>query len=208
MGFPLASLLVSLRNKLGYETVEELVEFLASKPPGPISELAEVGRILSQCWDKFIASDSEEMAAYKLERIEEASWNPPILSFIIERHGAIVLGSTRAELQRWDIDVEKLVATSYTAGSRQVLPMQRKLDVRPMAEEIVCLIVNRQEDDRLKWNHDGSVRVFVGKILPEGSAVKETLRGRRKRFRKVLDELLSDSGWQKVRTYVYAPPAA
>jgi len=85
--------------------------------------------------------------------------------------------------------------------------MQAKLDVRPTAEEIVQRIIDGQEDERLKWNKDGSVRVQIGKILSEGSAVKQTLAGRRRRLRDIVDEMLSKAGWQKVRPNVYSPPA-
>jgi hypothetical protein len=73
--------------------------------------------------------------------------------------------------------------------------MQRRLNVVPLAEEIVRLILERTEDDRLNWNGDSSVRVLIGRILPEGSAVKQTLIGRRKRFRKALMERLEAEGW-------------
>ena len=82
--------------------------------------------------------------------------------------------------------------------------MQARLDVLPLAEEIFQLIIKHQQDERLKWNKDGSVHVEIGKILPENSAVKHTLQGRRKRFRQALDELLRSEGWQKIGTNVYA----
>jgi hypothetical protein len=48
--------------------------------------------------------------------MEDLEWNPPMLSFIIERHGAMVLGSTRAENQRWEIDMNKMEAECYSFG--------------------------------------------------------------------------------------------
>jgi hypothetical protein len=56
------------------------------------------------------------MAGYKLSRMKDATWNPPILEFTIERHGGTALGSTRASLQRWEInmDCERRVASRIT----------------------------------------------------------------------------------------------
>jgi hypothetical protein len=54
---------------------------------------------------------------------------------------------------------------------------------------------SKQEDDRLQWHEGGSVKVLVGKIIPESSAVKQTLAGRRKRFREKLVERLGAEGW-------------
>jgi excisionase family DNA binding protein len=43
----------------------------------------------------------------------------------------------------------------------------------------------------------------VGKILPEGSAVKQTLTGRRKRFRAALQDRLAGSGWGECGLNIY-----
>lgn len=75
--------------------------------------------------------------------------------------------------------------------------MQARLDVEALAEEIAALIVSRKEDDRLRWYEDGQVRVLIGKVLPEASAVKQTLAGRRKRFRAALAERLAAEGWHE-----------
>jgi hypothetical protein len=81
--------------------------------------------------------------------------------------------------------------------------MQPRLNVKPIVEEIAGLIVDRQQDSRLKWNSDGSVRVLIGKILPSDSAENQTLQGRRKRFRTELERLLANQGWHEVRPNVY-----
>lgn len=89
---------------------------------------------------------------------------------------------------------------------RQVHGRQPRLDVRPLAEEVASLILLRQEDDRLKWYDDGRVRVVVGKVLPDGSAVTQTLAGRRKRFHEALGEPLAVEGWREVGVvHVFGP---
>jgi hypothetical protein len=131
-----------------------------------------------------------------LGRMEEVQWNPPVLSFTIERHGCTVMGSSRATLQEWTVDLERKTAWCEETRTRQIRPMQRRLDVRPLAEEITRQVVGRCDDRRLLWHADGRVRVLVGKILPERSACKQTLIARRKRFRKALDECLEREGWE------------
>lgn len=188
--------------------MKQLLEYLMSIQAGSISDTAKLETLLATCWDEFAGSKAEGMADYKLHgRVDDVHWNPPVLTFVIERHGETVLGSTRAERHIWMLNVDTRTASCQSVGHRQVRPMQARLDIGPIAEEIVQLIIGYQKDERLRWNKDGSVRVQIGKVLPEGSAVKQTLNGRRRRFQQTVDELLSNAGWQKVRLHVYAPPA-
>jgi hypothetical protein len=76
--------------------------------------------------------------------MEAVAWNPPVLTFRIERHGGTVLGSTRAELQHWHVDLERKTASLVKTGRRQLRPMQPRLNVEPLVEEIVRLIVAEQ----------------------------------------------------------------
>jgi hypothetical protein len=74
-----------------------------------------------------------------------------------------------------------------------------------LAEEVAGLILRHQEDERLWWYEDGRVRVLIGKVLPDGSAVAQTLAGRRKRFRAALRERLAGEGWREVGVNIYEP---
>jgi hypothetical protein len=63
------------------------------------------------------------MTPNKIERIEEATWEDPIFTFVIERHGRTVHGSSRAELQRWTVDLDAGTATTAASHShRQLTP--------------------------------------------------------------------------------------
>jgi hypothetical protein len=188
--------------------MEQLLAHLGSLPPGQIADVGQLAALLRNCWDQFVGSDAEGMEPGKLlGRMEKTSWDPPVLSFTLERHGGTVLGSSRAELQRWEVNVETRSATCGTCGHRQLTSMQPKLNVKPLAEEIVGLILEGRHDNRLKWNADGSVRVVIGKVegLQSGSAVQQTLAGRRRRVREEVERLLTSHGWHEVRTNVYAP---
>ena len=183
--------------------LDRLRDLLAQTPPGRIDNIRLLLGLLEPCWGKFAGSGDEAMAPHKLRRMEAASWNPPRLVFVVERHGGTAMGSSRAELQRWTLDMEKLTAGCEQVGHRQVLPMQARLDVRPLADEIARLIVSRTDDARLKWYDDGRVRLVIGKIIPADSAVKQTLDGRRRRFRNALAGLLEGLGWRVVKANVY-----
>jgi hypothetical protein len=80
---------------------------------------------------------------------------------------------------------------------------QTPWNAEPVAEEIAEMIRNGKQDPRLKWYGSEKVQVRVGQILPKGSAVKQTLEGRRKRLRQAIRKRLADSGWQELKANVY-----
>jgi hypothetical protein len=187
------------------QTLTKLRRVLERQPTGALTQgvREEVLALLAGCWDELEGGDAEAMAPWKLDRAEGLTWEPPVLSFEIERHGGTVMGSSRAERQSWGVNLDEGRAGCCTIGHRQLRPMQPRLNVKPLVEEIGRLIVATHEDERLMWREDGSVRVFVGKIIPDNSAVKQTRVGRRRRFREALHEWLTAKGWQEVGLYVY-----
>ena len=112
-----------------------------------------------------ILSGSAEggMTAAKVWRCEDLSWTPPILSFQIERHGGVVLGSKRAEMQTWTIDVTQATATLAYTGRRQLLPNDPPLDVRRIAAQVAANVVSVQEDRAIDRSRSGSVRISGGR---------------------------------------------
>jgi hypothetical protein len=178
--------------------IEQLRDLLATILPGPISDPADLEHLLAACWHEFQGDDGGMTGDKLLGRMEEVIWEPPILSFTIERHGGTVQGSSRASLQEWTLDLDKKTAWCEERRFRQVRARQPRLDVRALAEEVASLILHHQEDERLQWSEDGRVRVVVGKVLPDGSAVAQTLAGRRKRLLGALRQRLAVEGWQEV----------
>ena len=68
--------------------------FPNSHPPGPLANEEQVETLLVSAWDELEGSEDGGMESYKLKgRMENAAWNPPILSFQIARHGGTVNGS-------------------------------------------------------------------------------------------------------------------
>ena len=177
--------------------------FMTRVEPGTVSDEAQVARIqsfLMAHWGEFGGSDRESMEAHKLARMEQVRWDPPILGFVIERHGGTVMDSTRAELQSWAVDLERSEARVGYGGYRELYPRQRPVTRRKMTElvsEIVDLVEKQREDDRVHYYEDGSVHVLISNVIAD-EGPKETVRGRRKRFRKILEELFAEQGYKPV----------
>ena len=143
------------------------------------------------------------MAAIKLHgRTEEVVWEPPLLQFTIERHGGTVLGSSRADRHRWTLDLTAMTATYEQSGYRQLRPMSPRMNVREIAEELAQLMRCHRDDERLKWSEDGSVRVLIDLVIPARGVPRQTVTGRRKRFRRELSELVQQAGGEILRPNV------
>ena len=70
--------------------------------------------------------------------------------------------------------------------------------VELIVDELVQLIAEGKKDERLAWFDDGCrVRVLVSRIIQ--GKFRQTIQGRRKRFRQALDKKLLVTGWGKVR---------
>jgi hypothetical protein len=183
--------------------MEHFRNYLGHLTPGEVKETAELERLLAECWSD-LQGDDGGMEGYKLRnRMEKVVWNPPQLAFLIERHGGTVMGSSRAEMQHWVVDVDQKMATLEKGGYRQIRPMARRISIAPIVEEIATMIINHQRDDRLNWEGDDRVQVVTGRIFPKGSAVKMTLEYRRKRFRAALRERLEQEGWDEAGRNIY-----
>lgn len=171
-------------------------------PSGPIPDTSEIEGVLADCWTAFVGNNENGMEASKLySRMESVNWQPPILLFNLERHGGTVRGSTRAEMQHWQIDLDRMTAKCPTVGHRQVRPMAkavRQKELEKRAEEIAVLIQNGAIDSQLRWKDAKTVNVVIEQIIPTNSGFKQTVQGRRKRFRQALEKVLAKSGWEHI----------
>lgn len=181
---------------------------LSELPPGEVTEVGRVAMRLAGCWHEFTGSGSERMHAGKLGRMEAVHWDPPVLSFTIERHGAMSVGSTRAELQQWRIDLDRKTARCERSRSyRQALPRAEGVRIEPIARELAESIIAGRADQRLKWQGDVTVQVLMAKICPYDLGYMQTVTGRRKRLRAALETLLGENGWREIRRDVYSKAA-
>ncbi len=176
--------------------MDNLQTLLATIQSGKLGDTADLERLLVASWDEF-TGDHGGMEGHKLlRRIEDVTWQPPILCFVIERHGGTVLGSTRAELQHWEVNVEKKTAVIVKYGHRQ-LPRQR-IYIKPLVECILAAIRSGSENELVAKHDDGTFSLNTTLIFPKGSAVKMTLEGRRKRLREAVAAVLLKEGWERM----------
>jgi hypothetical protein len=169
-----------------------------SQPTGVIKDKAHLEQLLMPAWDDLAGSGDGGMQSYKLKnRVEKPTWNPPVLSFQIERHGATVNSSIYAELQLWEIDCEKATASydQYSSRRRQLYPKAPALKLWPVAHEIAESIRKGAADKRLKWLSPTAAKLLISEILPDSAA--ETRAGRRKRLYAILLQELAVEGWEK-----------
>ena len=114
-----------------------LCDFLSRLAPGLVqNESCEVLRLLADAWGSLTGHDEAGMAAWKIERAENLQWQPPVLSFSIEGHGGAAFGSTRAEMQRWTVDIDSGDASCTSTGYRQIRKTDKRLDTGALAVEI------------------------------------------------------------------------
>jgi hypothetical protein len=182
----------------------KLVEFLNSLPAGKVPDSGKASRaicsFLSDCWDDIPGSDTGKVGSGRLDHIKQLEWNPPDLSFVILRHGGTVMGSSRAELKGWTVDVERRTAVCGPAGHRQIKPLAPRLDFTRITDEIVSAIKSGIDDPRLTWSPQRDwVKVNLAKAIGKTpSQPKETVRGRTKNLRDRLIQILTQKlGWKR-----------
>jgi hypothetical protein len=173
-------------------------ELLAVLDPSPVGCPAQLEAPLAACWSDFQGANEGGMAGNKLlGRMECVNWRPPILTFVIERHGWTACGSTRAQLQHWEVDLDKRTAAITKTGHRQLAPLVARLSIKSLADELVKTILRGQADHRLVWSDSDSVRVLPSRIFPAGPGFKATLASRRAKLCQYIGANLAPHGWIK-----------
>ena len=180
--------------------ITELKDHLAASGSGPITDSTEVQHLLAASWHLLDGSNDGGMEAHKLHgRMEDVTWNPPVLKFVVERHGGTTLGSTRAELQHWEVNLDTGTAEITKTGHRQLEPMVPRISIKGMAEEIAQAVLKGDDDKRFFIDsHNGDLVVNASAIFRTGSGFKRTVEGRRMRLCNYIGDILSEHGWQKV----------
>lgn len=157
----------------------------------PVTELAGY---LKKIWDDLAGADAESMSAEKLDRLEMPNWQPPKLSFQIERHGGMKFGSSRGEIQTWCVDLRQGTASVVGQGYRQRKPRNPPFRAEAEATSIANAIVEgRRDDPRFSWREDGTVQINLEGIpeIANQAASQQTLADRRRRFRNALVEVMA-----------------
>ena len=177
---------------------QSTTRMLSGIPSGEIADPSMLAEALAMDWSRFNGSGDGGMKGDKLHgRMENVLWEPPCLRFAIERHGGTVLGSSRAELQHWEVNLDEMTAEIVKIGHRQLVPMANRISVKALAEEIANAIQTGIRDDRVTAK-DGVNAIKTSKLFPNGSGYKRTVEGLRKRLCEYIGEILAEHGWQKI----------
>ncbi len=183
-----------------------LQSFLLGLPEGPVKDVRNLELLLVESWDSFPGSKEAGMQPQKLfHRLEKVFWKSPILTFSIERHGATVNGSTRGELQEWEINTTLMSASLTGKRVRQLFKKAERIDITAIASEIAECILNNLVSPSLQRFEDGRVKVLINTVVPS-DGFKQTITTRRKRFRVELEHLIKASGWNQIgrpKDYTY-----
>jgi hypothetical protein len=192
-----------MTNESCKATIQKLRAALHGVQQGKIenTEAGSVIALLAECWNLLEGASEESMSELKLHRAEQLSWNPPVLSFTMERHGATVLGSKRAELQNWAVNLDTGTADCTEGGYRQLIRATPELDVTSIVARVCeavqegpgqCALV---KEGILVWHGEQQVEIKHGRLIPD-IGFQQTVAGRRRRFRQKLTDGLSELGWQ------------
>jgi hypothetical protein len=175
-----------------------LRDYLDEIGPGdiPSDHHKQVTTLVTAIWDGLEGSRESSMEARKLARIEAPRWEPPLLG--IERHGAVAMGGTRAEVYRWTVDLDTMTADITDARSRQLYPMADRFYAKPVAAELVQIVLRHGDDPRLKWSAGKSdVRLVMKAVVPD-DGYKQTVAGRRLRMRDEFCAAMTAAGWELI----------
>jgi len=177
-----------------------LAESLSMIPPGIIPDPSVVAGQLAGQWHRLDGSREGGMQPHKLlGRMEQVTWNPPILRFVIERHGGTMCGSTRAELQHWEVNVHAETAEIVKTGHRQLHSMAPRISIKGLAEEIAQAILSGVKHRGYSSDKSGgNIVVDASLLFPTGSGFKRTVEGRRMRLCDYIAAILAEHGWRKV----------
>jgi hypothetical protein len=87
-----------------------------------------------------------------------------------KRHRAIGVGSTRAEIQQWRVNLDRMTAQCERSRNyRQARRRAEGVRIEPVASELADNIITARADQPLKWHGDETVRILMAKIFPYDS---------------------------------------
>ena len=181
-------------NKPG--AVKDLTQALRTMPTNCLfddNQRVAIIDLLTSAWNSFDGGDATAMADDKLWRAEDMVWNPPVLSFKIERHGGTVNGSSRADVYEWGANLETLQADCEKVSYRQKRPNGKRLDTKKLAMEIAKQILGHQKTPYLEWLLPNRVRLRISQVITANN--KQTAGSRRARLRRDLSAQLEQHGW-------------
>ena len=179
-------------------TIRALHDYLIALPDGKAAIVdkpkSDILMLLAECWQSLKGSDQHKTFPEKVCRAENLKWKPPVLCFELERHGALINGSSRADVHHWEINLDRETAAIVKNGHRQVDKMSPRMDTQAKALETANKILSGLDDPTLTWKGNRDyVIINIGKIIPE--QVLRTTQDRRTRFKGQLEKCMLEQGW-------------
>lgn len=172
-----------------------LREWLAEQDNGRIADIDQLKRLLKKAWPEIPGSGDQSTWPSKINYIEGADWNPPLLTFEIPRHGALMNGGTRTSIHHWQVNVKTPSAKIERSTYKQTEPMAKPVRMKPVALEIAAIVRSGADDERIVWETDDRSRVHVvmSRIIPSG--YKQTTASRKTKFIAYFEAELAANGW-------------
>jgi len=146
------------------------------------------------------------MGSWPQHQIEDLKWHAPILRFQIGHSAMALDGSTKEEVQHWEVDLDLRTASIVGSGRGQVHRPAPKFDVQRLASELAEIVQAEADDDRLVWINRDVVLILVEKIEPLPSGSIHTISTCREHFSHAIESAMSAVGWQRVLQMTYVHP--
>ena len=123
--------------------------------------------------------------------------NRPTLN--IARHGATAQGSTRELIHQWQINLDEKTVEYTAIGHRQIAPKLTDAELIRKAISVSEAIKaaprsNFNSDFQLTWISSTECRIRPSALIP-GRTPKQTVAGRRRRMREILQQQVKAIGW-------------
>jgi hypothetical protein len=103
-----------------------LRERFSRLPAGRVADPEPIIVLLQACWRDFDGSAEENTTAAKLWRAEDLTWQPPMLTFALPRHGAAPAGAASETLHDWEIDIDTQTATLAARRQRPIKARRKR----------------------------------------------------------------------------------
>jgi hypothetical protein len=172
--------------------------------PGPIFDVEAARNALSDAWDECAGGDRTKLGAYSVASAQKLEWNPPLLTFLVDRHGGAAFGPSGAERQSWTIDLDAQTAEVVTTVYWQLRPGTPAFGVGAAARGIAVAVAAGAARPGLVWSSPESVRVILSAFMPPGPM--RTTDVWRKRLRIALDAEMDGLGWTRTGSVYTRPP--
>ena len=186
--------------------LQNLNQHLTALPSGPIGDEGTVRSLLYHAWDHLLIGDDGGFKKDNhMHRVVNLVWDPPHLTFDIERHGGLVQGSIRAANQYWRVNVRSHCADHTVFSSKQMRPASPHMDMAPIVARVLASISEHSDDPWITWLdvEKSRCRLNIAQIVPD-QGPSQTVRERRKRLNRDLEKALNAADWALEKANYFA----